>query len=217
MLEQKFFARPARELAMALLGKVVRVKWGTLWLGMQIVETEAYYRCEKASHASLGYTPKRRALFMPAGTIYMYHSRGGDSLNISAEGEGDAVLIKGGIPALDLSNAALRGMQTLNPHPSSQTLRPRERLCAGQSLLCKALGLTRARWDQQQFNAEEFYLEDISYRPREMIITHRLGIPPGRDEHLLLRFVDAAYARSATKFPHAYRAQAFFDVIQHPT
>ncbi|MDV3444008.1 DNA-3-methyladenine glycosylase, partial [Pseudomonas otitidis] len=34
------------------------------WLSARIIETEAYYLAEKGSHASLGYTEKRRALFL---------------------------------------------------------------------------------------------------------------------------------------------------------
>jgi DNA-3-methyladenine glycosylase len=70
-----------------------------------IVETEAYYLNDKASHAYLGYTHKRQALFMPPGTVYMYYSRGGDSLNVSCKGEGNAVLIKSAVPFLKGRNA----------------------------------------------------------------------------------------------------------------
>ena len=47
---------------------------------------------------SLGYTEKRKALFLDGGHIYMY-ARGGDSLNFSAHGPGNAVLIKSAYPA----------------------------------------------------------------------------------------------------------------------
>ncbi len=56
-----------------------------LWLSARIIETEAYYVAEKGSHASLGYTEKRKALFLDGGHIYMYYARGGDSLNFSAQ------------------------------------------------------------------------------------------------------------------------------------
>ena len=94
MLNNRFFNRDAAIVAKDLLGKVLRVKHNTLWLSASIIETEAYYLNDKASHASLGYTEKRKALFMPAGTIYMYYARGGDSFNISCQGDGNAVLIK---------------------------------------------------------------------------------------------------------------------------
>jgi DNA-3-methyladenine glycosylase len=38
---------------------------------------------------------------MPAGTIYMYYAHGKASMNVSAQGEGNAVLIKSGFPYFD--------------------------------------------------------------------------------------------------------------------
>ena len=89
-----FFDRDAQLLARELLGKVIRHRVGDSWLSARIIETEAYYVAEKGSHASLGYTEKRKALFLDGGHIYMYYARGGDSLNFSAHGPGNAVLIK---------------------------------------------------------------------------------------------------------------------------
>lgn len=93
-LPDAFFDRDAQVLARDLLGKVIRHRVGDLWLSARIIETEAYYCAEKGSHASLGYTEKRKALFLDGGHIYMYYARGGDSLNFSAQGPGNAVLIK---------------------------------------------------------------------------------------------------------------------------
>ena len=75
LLSPAFFDRDARVVARALLGKVLRHRvvdpeFGEYWLAARIIETEAYYRREAGSHSSLGYTDKRRALFMPAGTIW---------------------------------------------------------------------------------------------------------------------------------------------------
>ncbi|MGA2655318.1 MAG: DNA-3-methyladenine glycosylase, partial [Gammaproteobacteria bacterium] len=84
MLPQSFFNQDAIQLAKALLGKVIRRKIQGQWLSMRIIETEAYYLEDKASHASLGFTEKRKALFMPAGTIYMYYAHGKASMNVSA-------------------------------------------------------------------------------------------------------------------------------------
>src|SRR5690606_14183834 len=68
-LPASFFQRDAQCLAQALLGKVIRHYHNGLWLSARIIETEAYYLAEKGSHASLGYTEKRRALFMDGGYI----------------------------------------------------------------------------------------------------------------------------------------------------
>lgn len=101
MLKNKFFDRNPQKVARDLLGKVIRHRVNGQWLSARIIETEAYYKKEKGSHASLGFTEKRRALFMQAGTIYMYYARGGDSLNISCKGKGNAVLIKSAYPWFD--------------------------------------------------------------------------------------------------------------------
>lgn len=204
MLQQKFFNIDAESLAKKLLGKVIRVRYRSILLSAMIIETEAYYLHEKGSHASLGFTEKRKALFMPAGTIYMYYARGGDSLNVSAKGEGNAVLIKAGIPYLQDKNseAMLNVMHQLNPINNKQ--RPLHRLCSGQTLLCKALNLKVPVWDQKNFD-ETFYIEDVRYRPQSIIQTTRLGIPKGRDEHLEYRFIDAAHSKSATQNPLTIR------------
>jgi len=201
LLNDNFFARDAQQLACALLGKVIRHRVNGLWLAAQIIETESYYRDEKGSHASLGFTHNRRALFMPPGTIYMYYARGGDSLNFSAQGEGDAVLIKSAYPLMDAisTEARLLKMQALNPNKQGRT-RAQGKLCAGQTLLCKSLGLKVPDWNAQRLNAR-LRLEDTGIVPAQIIQTRRLGIPIGRDEDLPYRFVDAAYAKYCTKNP----------------
>lgn len=204
-LEFSDFNRDTCLLAQHLLGKVVRVKYQTLWLSAMVIETEAYYLNEKASHASLGYTEKRKALFMPPGTIYMYYARGADSFNISSKGKGNAVLIKSGYPYLDdleLSQAQnmIETMQSLNPVKTTGALRPKDKLLSGQTLLCKALNLKVPDWDQKEFN-HDFYIEDVGYRPQKIIQTTRLGIPKGRDEDLEYRFIDERYLDYCTKKP----------------
>lgn len=201
-LKSRFFQRDACELAQALLGKIIRRNYQGKWLAAQIIETEAYYLNDKASHASLGFTEKRKALFMPAGTIYMYYARGSDSLNVSAEGEGNAVLIKSACFFQDKLSApdSLHIMQQLNP-AASGSVRPADKLCAGQTLLCKALHLKVSEWDQQQFNPQLFYLDDSGYRPNSIIQTTRLGIPEGRDQQHMYRFIDADYSQLCTRNP----------------
>lgn len=201
-LPDSFFNRDAQTLARDLLGKVIRHKVGDLWLSARIIETEAYYVAEKGSHSSLGYTEKRKALFLEGGHIYMYYARGGDSLNFSAEGPGNAVLIKSAYPWVDaVSDENALARMLLNNPDASGNVRTPERLCAGQTLLCKALGLKVPMWDAKRFDEEQLFVEDVGQRPPRIIQTTRLGIPAGRDEHLMYRFVDAAYARFCTRNP----------------
>lgn len=217
MLSATFFEREAPALARALLGKVLRHRVGERWLSARIVETEAYLLDERASHSSLGRTPSREPMFMAPGTIYMYHSRGGPSMNLSAAGPGNAVLLKAAVPHLDERSPpeTLEAMQALNPARGGEA-RPPHRQCAGQSLLCRSLGLRIADWTGRRFDPERLLLEDVGHRPPAVIQTRRLGIPPGRDEHLLLRFIDAAARASATRDPLRTRgAIAGTDYILH--
>jgi len=206
VLGAAFFDRDPQAVAKDLIGKILRRRFRSRWLSVQIVEAEAYYLREKGSHASLGRTPSREALFMPAGTIYMYYSRGRDSLNVSCRGAGNAVLFKAGRPFADAISPPenIELMHTLNP--GSRGERPLERLCSGQTLLCRALELKLADWNRRVFDPESFYVEDTGYRPSRLVQTRRLGIPRGRDEHLLYRFIDLDFVRSATSNPLTVRA-----------
>src|SRR5476651_2729841 len=181
-LPDSFFNRDAQLLARDLLGKVIRHRVGELWLSVRIIETEAYYCAEKGSHASLGYTEKRKALFLDGGHIYMYYARGGDSLNSSAEGPGNAVLIKSAFPWVDdISGPASLTQMLLNNPDANGGPRPSQKLCAGQTLLCKSLGLKVPAWDAKRFDQERLYVEDVGLAPTQIIQTTRLGIPGGRD------------------------------------
>lgn len=212
-LDDTFFDRPSTELAVALLGKVIRhavyFENRRYWLAARIIETEAYALTDRGSHASLGYTPKRAALFMQAGTIYMYYAHGGDSLNVSASGEGNAVLIKSAYPYFDAQSPTsnLRIMQANNPLRGAP--RPVAKLCCGQTLLCRSLALRVKEWDQQSFDPARFYFDDVGYAPAAWAQCRRLGIPEGRDEHLPWRFVDTTYARVCTRNPLTARQPDF--------
>lgn len=207
ILNNHFFSQLPLQLAQTLLGKVLRHRYydaqsgNSVWLSAMIIETEAYYLEDKGSHSSRGFTESRKAMFMPPGTIYMYYARGSDSLNFSAKGDGNAVLIKSGYPFLDILSpeSTLLVMQRLNP--SNENNRPITRLCNGQTLLCRSLGLKVSDWNQNQLVDERFYLDDVGYTPLQIIQCRRLGISPARDSHLPYRFVDTKYARLCTSNP----------------
>ena len=214
ILPTSFFQQDACTLAKQLLGKVIRRQYKQQWLAARIIETEAYFLEEKGSHASLGLTEKRKALFMPAGTIYMYYARGSDSLNISCEGSGNAVLIKSAFPFVDEFSHpdAINTMQQLNPLPSGQ-VRLAKKLCRGQTLLCRSLYLKVPDWDQGQFDPECFYIDDVNQRPEQIIQTTRLGIPLGRDENLPYGFIDEDFAAHCTSNPLTKRKPVAWSVL----
>ena len=206
IVTRSFFDQDPLDLARQLIGKVLRHRYldpdlGPLWLATRIIETEAYFRSEKGSHSSLGFTEKRKAMFMQPGTIYMYYARGGDSLNFSARGDGNGVLIKSGVVHVDRKSPpeTVAVMQALNPVNGRR--RSVEKLCSGQTLLCRSLNLKVPVWNQQQLRRGRLTLEDVGIRPETLAQCRRLGIPAGRDEHLPYRFVDVAMAHRATKNP----------------
>lgn len=201
-IDVAFFEREPLDVAQSLLGKVIAVNNDDQWLMARIIETEAYYRREKASHSSLGYTEKRKALFMSPGTIYMYYARGGDSFNFSCRGEGNAVLIKSGYPVAWHNDelASILTMQRNNLHRDGSR-RSLDRLCAGQTLLCKSLNLKVPDWDARQLKPHCLELWDDGYTPENIIKTTRLGIHRERDAHLPYRFIDQRFAEACTKNP----------------
>ncbi|MFT0213268.1 DNA-3-methyladenine glycosylase [Pseudomonas sp. F1_0610] len=201
-LATDFFNQDALTLAKALLGKVIRHRFNGHWLSVRIIETEAYLLSDKGSHASLGYTEKRKALFMDGGIIYMYYARGGDSLNFSAKGAGNAVLIKSAFPYFDAISpeSSLSILQENNPNRDGSQ-RSIGRLCAGQTLLCRSLGLKVPDWDAQPFDTQRLFVDDCALKPATILQTKRLGIPQGRDEDLPYRFVDSDFAPYCTKNP----------------
>ena len=200
-ISTSFFQRDPRQVAQNLLGLVLRHHLDGQWLESRIIETEAYLLEEKGSHASLGETPSRRALFMEPGTIYMYYARGGDSFNFSFLGLGNAVLIKAGIPhpPESMGSEMLKAMQGRNP--INGRIREPKKLCSGQTLFCKSLCLKVPDWDKKKLESGVLELIDPHDPPDQIIQTTRLGIPKGRDEHLRLRYIDAGYAEYSTQNP----------------
>lgn len=201
-ITSEFFNQLPDQVAQQLLGHILRIPYNQSYLCAQIIETEAYSIHERGSHAWLGYTPKRRALFMEPGTIYMYYARGGDSLNISCLGPGNAVLIKSAIPYFDQQAHPQMNhvMQQLNPLPGPR-LRPVYKLCSGQTLLCRSLNLKVPQWDQTFLDNNGMRLESVHNRPEHIIQTRRLGIAQLRDAHWLYRFIDKRYAHYSSSNP----------------
>lgn len=205
ILTNSFFNKDAITVAKLLLGKVIHHNFGNIVLSAQIIETEAYFKNEKGSHASLGYSEAKKALFMSPGTIYMYYARGGDSLNFSCKGKGNAVLIKSGIPYLQaISVKMIEKMQKLNP--IGERMRNPKKLCSGQTLLCRSLGLKVPNWNQKSLQEAKLYIEDVGHKPTKIVTAKRLGIPKGRDENLMYRFIDFDNIKYCTKNPITVRA-----------
>ena len=99
ILDANYFARPATELAVDLLGKFLCVKREGEVIRARITETECYFGEEDtACHAHKGRTPRTDTLYQAGGITYIYLCYGIHSLLNIVTGEEDhpeAVLIRG--------------------------------------------------------------------------------------------------------------------------
>jgi DNA-3-methyladenine glycosylase len=206
MLNKDIFNHEPIEVAKKLIGKILCHKVDGIWLKAMIIETEAYYANEPGSHASKGRTKSKEAFYMPAGTIYMYYSRGSDSIGFSTLGDGNSVLIKSGIPFLEgeIGSEMLSKMHELNPINGRK--REDNLLCSGQTLICKSLGLKVKDWNKKNLDENNLKIMDIGYSPKPLVACRRLGIPENRNYKLLHRVFDAKYSKSITEDPRTLNA-----------
>ena len=176
-----FFARPAEELARALLGCVL-LHGETA--GM-LVETEAYLGLDDlAAHASRGLTPRTKVIFGPAGRAYVYFIYGmHECLNVVADRQGvpGCVLIRALEPLCGLDQMMARRKWN----------GPSNGLANGPGKLTQALAITRdlygARLDRGALRIRRW-----RERPQfEIDVTPRVGISQCADWPL--RFVWAKH------------------------
>jgi DNA-3-methyladenine glycosylase len=162
ILPRRFYARPATEVARALLGKIL-VHGG---VSARIVETEAYLGlADEAAHAWRGRTPRTEVIFGPPGHAYVYLIYGiHDCLNVVAEPEGSAgcVLIRAaepvtGLPAMKLQRMVDR-VEDLANGPGKLTR------ALGITLRHNGADLTRGRLTVREPQREQAF--EISVSPR---------------------------------------------------
>lgn len=140
-LPQSFYARPAREVAPALLGKrLVRLLNGQRLAGI-IVETEAYCDAAEPDLACHGArnkgrpTERTRVMFGPAGHAYVYFTYGMHwmtNIVTGREGQANAVLLRALEPA--------EGADVLAAH---RPCRPRDEWTNGPAKLSQALAIDK--------------------------------------------------------------------------
>jgi len=179
-----FCDRPPDELARALLGCVLLSTVGGVRAAGIIVETEAYGGAEDpASHAATrsGVTDRNRAMFGPAGLLYVYRSYGMHwCLNVVAgpEGTAGAVLVRG-----------------LDPVEGEEVMRARRRgrfpLAAGPGRLAEALGVTGALYGHHLAEPPLLLLPGAPVPDAAVLRSGRVGVRKAVER--LLRF----YVRDA--------------------
>ncbi|WP_256838819.1 DNA-3-methyladenine glycosylase [Ornithinimicrobium faecis] len=136
-LSREFLARPAVEVAPALLGAVI--EHGDV--AVRLTEVEAYAgESDPGSHAFRGPTDRNRVMFGPAGHLYVYFTYGMHTCSnvvCGPDGEAQAVLLRGG--------EIVRGLERARERRTSARTgqMPVDRdLARGPARLAKALGLT---------------------------------------------------------------------------
>lgn len=164
-----FFTLKTEDLAKALLGKLLLVKYGGERLGGYIVETEAYLGViDAACHSYRGNrTPKVEALYAKAGTVYIYTIHTHKMLNIVACKKNDpqAVLIRALEPVYGISlmekNRGKAGLLLTN----------------GPGKLTNALGIN-GRHNMTKMQEGELFLDfKNSKTPKHILSSARIGIP----------------------------------------
>jgi DNA-3-methyladenine glycosylase len=198
-LTRGWFARPATEVAPALLGRhlVRRFDDGSV-CRVGLVEVEAYERDDPASHAFRGPTARNAAMFGPPGHLYVYLIYGlHHCLNVvtGADGHGAAVLLRAAEPLEGLATmAANRGVDD----PGL--------LCRGPARLAQALGVDRSMDGIDLLRSEALWLEPGDPVPADgAAVTRRIGISVGTDRPL--RWLEAG-SRWASPTPGAIRSAA---------
>lgn len=175
------FMRPtADEVAPALLGHLLMRRVDGVWMGGEIVETEAYLVDDPACHAYVRETPRNRVMWGDYGFAYVFKIYGGyHCVNAVCRprGRAEAVLIRAIEPTFGVEK-----MRELRPDKTDREL------TNGPSKLCIALGISSAdngvavaAPDGDLMLAENPDRDTFLQTRAPMIQTTRIGLTKGVD------------------------------------
>lgn len=174
-LPQAFYERSTLAVARDLLGKVLWVRANPDFpfddpraevTAGRIVETEAYFGDDPASHSARGETPRAAIMFGNPGVAYVYFIYGMyEMLNFVTEPAGSpgAVLIRAVEPVFGL------------PLMERRRGFPKSRLANGPGKLCRAMGIQMAH-NGLSLSGPVFRVCDDGYRPDSISSSGRIGI-----------------------------------------
>lgn len=179
----KFYDRSCEDLAKALLGQIVVTTFEGKRLAGKIVETEAYLgRIDKAAHSYKGKTDRNAAMFMQPGTAYVYNIYGMYCcLNISAQGDGNAVLIRSLQPVENLE--IMNKLRSKGKKETSLLKKEGRDLCNGPSKLCQALGIRKEPVNKQDLcTSDLIWLEKgDNIDSSKIVVSKRINIAYAED------------------------------------
>jgi DNA-3-methyladenine glycosylase len=175
---RSFFQRETTIVAKALLGKqIVHIVHDSPRAGI-IVETEAYFSGDPASHCFKGITKSNCALFGPVGHAYVYFIYGNHyCFNIVAHSEqvpAGGVLIRAteptfGIKEMIKTRHGITGYQISN----------------GPGKLTQALGITKAQNHKDLTIQNSLFITEGKFiNPAKIITTERIGISKAQNKPL---------------------------------
>lgn len=176
-LDRNFYDADTLSVARNMLGTLlVRNLHGHRLSGI-VVETEAYMAADDpASHSHRGPNRKNAAMFMPAGTLYVYSIHAKYCLNIVTEraSVGAAVLVRALEP--------WEGIDQMRLHRGKQ--QPRD-LCSGPARLCQALAIDGAEDKLDLTISDQVWLERpptaVEGHKWKITATSRIGISSARE------------------------------------
>lgn len=187
-LPLSFFEADAREVAQALVGKLLVSRDGR---SARLVEVEAYLGLDDpGSHAFRGPTPRAAIMFGPPARLYVYFSYGNHwcaNVVCRPEGTAAAVLLRAAMPI-----SGIGAMREARRRPGAARDVPDRDLCRGPGRLAQAFSMTGA--DNGAVVAGEGGLQywfacDAAELEAPVIATPRVGLTRGAD--LRLRYLVA--------------------------
>lgn len=156
-LPRSFYARDARTVAKALLGKALVHVDGGVRRAVRVVETEAYHGPDdEASHARFGPTRRAGIMFGPPGVAYVYLIYGlSHCMNVVTGDAGfpSAVLLRAGEP--------IEGCLHRTTGPGN---------------LCRALGIRRDTHNGLDLAGERLFVEDAAAPAERIVASPRVNV-----------------------------------------
>lgn len=166
-VDAHFFEREPQEVASDLIGVTLLFNG----VGGAVIETEAYHDADPASHSYRGETLRNKAMFGPAGHVYVYRIYGVHwCLNFVCL-PGSAVLIRAIQPDY--------GIEQMRERRGDIALRL---LCSGPGRLCQALGIT-GEHDGLSLSEPPFELKPKD-QDHDVAVGTRIGITKAIEEPL---------------------------------
>ncbi|MFH0887193.1 MAG: DNA-3-methyladenine glycosylase [bacterium] len=172
-LPRSFYRRSTLRVAKALLGKnLVRVVGGHILAG-RIVETEAYFGQDRASHSYRGPTKRSQPMFEEAGHAYVYFVYGNHyCFNVVTEkvGRAGAVLIRALEPVSGMRRMVLNRNGIKDKGISN-----------GPGKLCQAFAIDK-KFNRADLTGKVLFITDGEDCDIKVVRTTRIGISEAKEK-----------------------------------